>query len=149
MQPRKLQCCIWRDSIKPSLRFSWFCVFFFSKDNFFFFFFFFFFCFYCHALIHLWLWFIYSNKVWKMSRNNHNHRSQPANATKQKSKQIMTDSTQSTQTKETNEPAHDKTYKMACAPSEDSDQPGHPPSLIRVLAVRMKKAWALSYPLSA
>ena len=21
------------------------------------------------------------------------------------------------------EPAHDKTYKMACAPSEDSDQP--------------------------
>ena len=28
------------------------------------------------------------------------------------------------------EPAHDKTYKMACAPSEDSDQPGHPPSLI-------------------
>ena len=31
--------------------------------------------------------------------------------------------------------SHDKTYKMACAPSEDSDQPGHPPSLIRVLAV--------------
>ena len=28
------------------------------------------------------------------------------------------------------EPAHDKTNKMACAPSEDSDQPGHPPSLI-------------------
>ena len=27
-----------------------------------------------------------------------------------------------------------------CAPSEDSDQPGHPPSLIRVFAVRMKKA---------
>ena len=36
-----------------------------------------------------------------------------------------------------------------CAPSKDSDQPGHPPSLIRVLAVRMKKAWVLSYPLSA
>ena len=34
------------------------------------------------------------------------------------------------------------------APSEDSDQPGHPPSLIRVFAVRMKKAWVLSYPLS-
>ena len=33
-----------------------------------------------------------------------------------------------------------------CAPSEDSDQPGH---LIRVFAVRMKKAWVLSYPLSA
>ena len=25
------------------------------------------------------------------------------------------------------EPPHDKTNKMACAPSEDSDQPGHPP----------------------
>ena len=36
-----------------------------------------------------------------------------------------------------------------CAPSEDSDQPGHPPSLIRVFAGRMKKAWVLSYPLSA
>ena len=30
----------------------------------------------------------------------------------------------------TNEPHHDKTNKMICAPSEDSDQPGHPPSLI-------------------
>ena len=38
---------------------------------------------------------------------------------------------------------------VACAPSEDSDQPGHPPSLIRVFAVRMKKAWIVSYPLSA
>ena len=34
------------------------------------------------------------------------------------------------------EPPHDKTYKMDCAPSEDSDQPGHPPSLIGVFAVR-------------
>ena len=24
------------------------------------------------------------------------------------------------------EPPHDKTNKMACAPSDDSDQPGHP-----------------------
>ena len=47
------------------------------------------------------------------------------------------------------EPPHDKTNKMICAPSEDSDQPGHPPSLIRVLAVRMKKAEGLRYPLSA
>ena len=39
---------------------------------------------------------------------------------------------------------HDKTNKMACGPSEDSDQPGHPPSLIRVFTVRMKKAWALT-----
>ena len=36
-----------------------------------------------------------------------------------------------------------------CAPSEDSDQPGHPPSLIRVFAIRIKKAWVFSYPLSA
>ena len=36
-----------------------------------------------------------------------------------------------------------------CAPSEDSDQRGHLPSLIRVFAVCMKKAWVLSYPLSA
>ena len=36
-----------------------------------------------------------------------------------------------------------------CAPSENSDQPGRPPSLIRVFAVRMKQAWVLRYPLSA
>ena len=40
-------------------------------------------------------------------------------------------------------------HKMPFAPSEDSDQPGHPPSLITVFAVRTKKAWFLSYPLSA
>ena len=34
------------------------------------------------------------------------------------------------------EPPRDKTNKMACAPSEDSDQPGHPPSLTRVFAGR-------------
>ena len=39
--------------------------------------------------------------------------------------------------------------KMAGAPSDDSDQPGHPPSLIRVFAVRMKKAQVLSYSFSA
>ena len=48
------------------------------------------------------------------------------------------------------EPRHNKTNKgVACGPSEDSDQPGHPPSLIRVFAVRMKKSWVLSYSLSA
>ena len=36
----------------------------------------------------------------------------------------------------TNEPPHDKTNIMRCAPSEDSDQPVHLPSLIRVFAVR-------------
>ena len=55
-----------------------------------------------------------------------------------------------------NEPPHDKTSKMTCAPSEDSHQPGrppslirifavnqlgHPPSLIRVFAVRSMSAW--------
>ena len=34
------------------------------------------------------------------------------------------------------EPRHDKTNQPACAPGEASDQPGHPPSLIRVFAVR-------------
>ena len=47
------------------------------------------------------------------------------------------------------EPPRDKTNKVACAPSEDFGQPGHLPSLIRVFPVRMKKAWILSYPLSA
>ena len=47
------------------------------------------------------------------------------------------------------EPRHDKTNKVACASRKDSDQLGHAPSLIRVFAVRMKKAWILSFPLSA
>ena len=34
------------------------------------------------------------------------------------------------------EPPHGRTNKMECASSEDSDQPGHSPSLIRVLSVR-------------
>ena len=41
------------------------------------------------------------------------------------------------------------TKATKCAPSEDSDQPGHPPSLVGAFAVRMKKAWVLSFPLSA
>ena len=47
------------------------------------------------------------------------------------------------------EPLHDKTNKMTSAPSEGSDQPGHPRNLIRVFAVCMKKAGVLSFPLSA
>ena len=35
---------------------------------------------------------------------------------------------------------------VTCAPSQDSDQPGHMP---RVFASHMKKAWILCYPLSA
>ena len=38
---------------------------------------------------------------------------------------------------------------LMAKPSEGSDQPECPPSLIKVFAVRMKKAWVLSYPLSA
>ena len=37
-----------------------------------------------------------------------------------------------------------RTNKMACVPSEDSNQPGNQPSLIRVFAVRLKKPWVLS-----
>ena len=47
------------------------------------------------------------------------------------------------------EPPHEKTNKMTCAASEGSDQHGHPPSLMSDFAVRMKKPWVLSYPLSA
>ena len=38
--------------------------------------------------------------------------------------------------REINEPPHDKPNKMTYAPSEETDQLGHPPSLIRVFAVR-------------
>ena len=34
------------------------------------------------------------------------------------------------------EPAHDKTNKMICVPSKDSDQPGHPLRLMRVFTGR-------------
>ena len=40
-----------------------------------------------------------------------------------------------------NEPPHDKTNKMSYASSQDSDQRGHPPSLIRIFTIRLKKAW--------
>ena len=44
----------------------------------------------------------------------------------------------------TYQPVHDKTIKMTC-----TQRPGYPPSLTRVFAVRIKKAWVLGYPLSA
>ena len=50
--------------------------------------------------------------------------------------------------KKRNQSPHDKTNKMTCALSEDSGQPGHPPSLIRVFAVCMKTHWALNHLLS-
>ena len=42
------------------------------------------------------------------------------------------------------EPLNDKNNKMTCAPSEDSDQSGHPPSLIRFVTVLMKKHYLFS-----
>ena len=41
----------------------------------------------------------------------------------------------------TYEPPHYKTNKMTCVPSEDSGQPGHPPSQIRVFAARTMGSW--------
>ena len=35
------------------------------------------------------------------------------------------------------EPGHSMSYNIACAPSEDSDQPAHPRSLIRVFAAHI------------
>ena len=43
---------------------------------------------------------------------------------------------------------HDKIYKITCAPSEDSDQSGHPPSMTRLFDVCLKNVWVLSYPKS-
>ena len=42
------------------------------------------------------------------------------------------------------EPPRDKTNKTACALSEDSDQPGHPPSLIRVMLSAWRKLGSLA-----
>ena len=44
------------------------------------------------------------------------------------------------------EPAHDKTYNKTCATSEDSDQPAHPRSLIRVFADRICLLQPVGYP---
>ena len=42
-----------------------------------------------------------------------------------------------------------KPTKWHVRPAKTQIEPGHPPSLIRIFAVRMKKAWVLSYPLRA
>ena len=41
------------------------------------------------------------------------------------------------------------TQQCGCASHDNSDQPRHQFSLIRVFAVCKKKAWVLSYPMSA
>ena len=51
--------------------------------------------------------------------------------------------------KKWNEPPHDKINKMTCTSSEDSGKPGHPPSLIRSFAARLKRHWVLDCPTSA
>ena len=52
-----------------------------------------------------------------------------------------------TQLQGIHEPPHDKTIKMAIAPSEDTNQPAHPPSLIRVFAVHLKKTLGPQLPI--
>ena len=47
------------------------------------------------------------------------------------------------------EPQRQTTYLLTCAPNENSDQPAHPRSLIRVFAVHRKKLWIIGYPLCA
>ena len=44
------------------------------------------------------------------------------------------------------EPAHDKIYNKTCATGEDSDQPAHPHSPIRVFADRMCLLQPPDYP---
>ena len=46
------------------------------------------------------------------------------------------------------EPLLHKINDMLCAPSKDSDQPGHPCSLMGVFAMCVKKALVLKYPFS-
>ena len=43
-------------------------------------------------------------------------------------------------------PKCEQTYLLACAPNEDSNQPAHPLSLIRVFVVRIKKLSIILYP---
>ena len=43
-----------------------------------------------------------------------------------------------------NEPQHDKTNKVACAPSEDSNQLGHPFSLFGALLFALRKLGSLA-----
>ena len=48
--------------------------------------------------------------------------------------------------KKKNEPVHNKTYNKTCATSEESDQPAHLCSLIRVFADGMSLLQPLGYP---
>ena len=68
---------------------------------------------------------------------NYQNRYQPANkdansVSEQKQNSMENQENEHNSVQPQNEPPHDKTNKMTCAPSEDSDQP----SLIRVFTVR-------------
>ena len=43
------------------------------------------------------------------------------------------------------EPTYDKTYQMACASSEDSDQPRHPPSLLSLRCALSGRLWTQAF----
>ena len=84
----------------------------------------------------------------KNSRECHSQNLQPTLETRRKWRKIKSNVFKiNKQLQEKNEPRHDKTNKMSVRPAKT--QISHPPSLIRVFAVRMKKPWVLSYPLSA
>ena len=56
---------------------------------------------------------------------------------------LYSDSCYTKKKKKWNELQNNKTNKIICTPSENSDQRGHRPSLIRVFAVHLKKSWVL------
>ena len=65
------------------------------------------------------------------TRHHHDMTEKLLKATLNQNKQTNTENSLSF------EPHCDKTNKMACAPSENSDQPGHSPHLIRLIAVHL------------
>ena len=95
--------------------------------------------------VHAWvIWLIHHFHINNIKFDRLNKMAPRENCTKRKRQQTTTYIVNVT-----DEPPHDNTNKMVRVPSEDSDLPWHPPSLVRVFAVRMKKAWVLSDLLSA
>ena len=54
-----------------------------------------------------------------------------------------------TRASQSSEPGHSISYKTACAPGKDSDQPAHSRSLIRDFAVLMQMVWILDFQTNA
>ena len=44
------------------------------------------------------------------------------------------------------EPGHSISFKIGCAPIQDSDQPAHPRTLSKTFVVRLTKAWLFGFP---